>query len=327
MKKMVTLIIGLSLLLSMVSGAYASDDTYTVEQGDVLWKIALENNTTWENLAEINVLDNPNLIFPGQKLQVTKSSLTNSDKAVAVLESIETGDLSALAYVNPNQYIQHNLSAGDGLQGFGELLGALPEGSASVNVIRVIEDGDFVITHTEYNFFGPKIGFDIFRFEDGLIVEHWDNLAETSTTATPSGHTQIDGVTQLEDLSQTLENKKLVEGFVNEILMAGKFDLIGNYFDGDAYIQHNTQVADGVSGLGTAIAAMADNGIFMVYEKNHMILGEGNFVLSVSEGTFGGTPVAYYDLFRIENGYIAEHWDVIQDIPNEEQWQNENGKF
>ena len=33
--------------------------------------------------------------------------------------------------------------------------------------------------HTDYNFFGPKIGFDIFRFEDGKIVEHWDNLQET----------------------------------------------------------------------------------------------------------------------------------------------------
>ncbi|MGM9747540.1 MAG: hypothetical protein ACI3ZN_01955 [Candidatus Cryptobacteroides sp.] len=30
------------------------------------------------------------------------------------------------------------------------------------------------IAHTDYNFFGPKIGFDIFRFEDGKIVEHWD---------------------------------------------------------------------------------------------------------------------------------------------------------
>jgi predicted SnoaL-like aldol condensation-catalyzing enzyme len=47
-----------------------------------------------------------------------------------------------------------------------------------VNTVRVLQDGDFVATHTEYNFFGPKAGFDIFRFENGLIVEHWNNLQE-----------------------------------------------------------------------------------------------------------------------------------------------------
>ena len=58
------------------------------------------------------------------------------------------------------------------------MLAQLPKGSARVNTVRVFEDGDFVFAHTEYDFFGPKIGFDIFRFEDGKIVEHWDNLQE-----------------------------------------------------------------------------------------------------------------------------------------------------
>jgi len=37
------------------------------------------------------------------------------------------------------------------------------------------------------DFFGPRIGFDIFRFEDGLIVEHWDILQEIVTEPSPSG--------------------------------------------------------------------------------------------------------------------------------------------
>jgi predicted SnoaL-like aldol condensation-catalyzing enzyme len=53
--------------------------------------------------------------------------------------------------------------AGDGLAGFGELLMQVPQGSLKANVIRAHEDGDYVFTHTEYNFFGPKVGFDIFR--------------------------------------------------------------------------------------------------------------------------------------------------------------------
>ncbi|RYF61271.1 MAG: hypothetical protein EOO27_02650 [Comamonadaceae bacterium] len=56
-------------------------------------------------------------------------------------------------------------------------------------------------------------------------------------------------------------------------------------------------------------------------------LGEGNFVLLASEGEFNGAPTAFYDLFRIENGKVAEHWDVVDAIPARDEWQNDNGKF
>ena len=65
----------------------------------------------------------------------------------------------------------------------------------------------------------------------------------------------------------------------------------------------------------------------MVYTKNHIVSGEGNFVLAVSEGTFAGKPTSFYDLFRIENGKIAEHWDVIETIMPEADRKNTNGKF
>ena len=73
----------------------------------------------------------------------------------------------------------------DGIEGFVAVLKQLPKDSAKVNTVRVFQDGDFVFAHTDYNFFGPKIGFDIFRFEDGKIVEHWDNLQETPAKANP----------------------------------------------------------------------------------------------------------------------------------------------
>jgi predicted SnoaL-like aldol condensation-catalyzing enzyme len=256
-----------------------------------------------------------------------EKSMTLSDKAVAVLNSIETGDQQAISYINPKEYTQHNLAVGDGLAGFGAVLQALPEGSAKVNIIRTFQEGDFVFTHTEYNFFGPKVGFDLFRFEDGVIVEHWDNLTEKSAQLNPSGHSQTDGATQAVDIDKTAENKALVNDFVNTILVKGEFDKLADYFDGDHYIQHNPQIGDGVSGLGKALEAMAKQGIKMVYSQNHKILGEGNFVLSISEGTFADKESSFYDLFRIENGKIAEHWDVIEAIPPMSEWKNQNGKF
>src|ERR1700693_791174 len=124
-------------------------------------------------------------------------------QVVELLKSIETGDPKPLAYINPDKYIQHNLAVADGMAGLRALLQSLPKGSTKVNTVRVLRDGDFVITHTDYNFFGPRIGFDIFRLEDGQIVEHWDNLQETASKPSPSGHTMIDGPTTATTISST----------------------------------------------------------------------------------------------------------------------------
>ena len=60
----------------------------------------------------------------------------------------------------------------------------------------------------------------------------------------------------------------------------------------------------------------------MKFTRNHMILGEGNFVLSVSEGSYSGDHVSFYDLFRMENGKFIEYWDVIEPIKPLEEWKN-----
>lgn len=259
--------------------------------------------------------------------KTTQKEHSNKKKTVAVLNSLETRDPKAFAYVNADKYVQHNLAVGDGVQGLQTLLQAVPKGAIKVKVIRAFADGDYTFTHTEYDFFGPKVGFDIFRFEDGLIVEHWDNLQGKSEKPNPSGRTQLDGPVEARDLEKTEINKRLVADFVDTILVKAQYDNLGNYFDGDNYLQHNTAIGDGVADLGKAIEAMTKQGITMVYHKNHMILGQGNFVLSVSEGAFAGKPTSFYDLFRVENGKIAEHWDTIETIPPREQWKNDNGKF
>ena len=94
------------------------------------------------------------------------------------------------------------------------------------------------------------------------------------------------------------------------------------------YLQHNSGIADGLDGLGAALQYFAENNLLLQYDKIHQVLGEGNFVLTVSEGKFGpGDHVAYYDLFRVENGKIVEHWDIIETIPAKADWKNTNGKF
>ncbi len=145
-----------------------------------------------------------------------------------LLKSIETGDAQPVGYINPDTYIQHNLDVADGLQRFATVVQQLPPHSARVNTVRIFQDGAFVFTHTDYNFFGPKIGFDIFRFEDRKIVEHWDNLQQTLTAPNPSGHTMIDGPTEPSDLEKTDSNKTLVRNFVEEILVNGNMEKLAS---------------------------------------------------------------------------------------------------
>lgn len=266
-----------------------------------------------------------------QETESTKAEQTQTEKALALIDTFATGDTDTAKELLAEDYIQHNLAYGTGRDAFissVEYLASADE-KTTVENIRAFEDGDKVFLQTVYNFAGAgeQVAFDIFRFDnEGKIAEHWDNLA-AKAEPNPSGHTQIDGTMEVTDLDKTEENRKLVEDFLYDVMQGNNLDKTPDYFDGDTYIQHNTGIADGVSGLNEALAALAEQNIQMIYTTTHQVLAQGNFVLAVSEGTFGDKPTAYYDLWRVENGKIAEHWDVMETIADKSTWQNQNGKF
>ncbi|WP_136605703.1 nuclear transport factor 2 family protein [Paenibacillus dokdonensis] len=248
-------------------------------------------------------------------------------KAIAVLESFESGNPEAItAYVNPNQYIQHNQSLSDGRAAMLGALDHLKQIGTKVSIKRALVDADYVVLHSVYEFFGPKIIIDIFRFEDGLIVEHWDNMQEMEGK-TPSNHTMIDGSVMIKDIDKTDANKQLVKSYVENILFGKNPGLLASYFYGDNYIQHSPHIADGLSGLHAALQALNEKNIKFEYTHLHQVIGQGDFVLAVSEGLFNGQETAFYDLFRVENEKIAEHWDVIEAILPVEKRKNSNSRF
>lgn len=352
-KKICALSVTAALSLALAAPAAAAD--YTVQRGDSLWKIAREqlgDGTRWGELYAANrdTVRDPSLIYAGQVLKIPGSveetapsapaeetmpaveSMTRTEKALALIRTFATGDTETAARLLEENYIQHNLAYGTGEAAFlgsVEYLASAPV-KTTVNNIRAFEDGDYVFLQTVYNFAGAgeQVAFDIFRFdEDGEIAEHWDNLAALADQPNPSGHTQIDGATEITDLDKTEENRQLVKNFLYDVMQGNNPDKTADYFDGDTYLQHNTAIADGVSGLNAALSALAQQGIQMIYDETHMVLAQGNYVLAVSEGTYGGAPTSYYDLWRVENGKIAEHWDVMETIADQSTWQNDNGKF
>lgn len=239
-------------------------------------------------------------------------------------------DVESIDTYFAESYIQHNQSVPDGSAGLQGLADAVIANNPAFNYeqVRFFTDGDVAVTHGIYEGFGetPVVAFDVFRVADGKIVEHWDNLAPVAPL-NPSGRSQVDGPTQVTDLDKTEANKALIADFLDTVLIGGAFDKLPAYFDGDNYIQHNANIADGLSGLGAGLQALADAGLSLRITDNHMLFGQGNFVLAISEGTVGDQPTAFYDLFRVADGKIAEHWDVIADILPDDAAANGNGKF
>lgn len=249
-----------------------------------------------------------------------------ADAVSAIFTRFDTADVERLL---KDDYIQHNPAVPTGRATIVGFLPALKESGVSVKTHRVIAEGSFVVTHNTYSdakLFGGDnlVAFDVFRVEDGKVVEHWDNLASVAP-ANASGRTQVDGPTEIIDLDKTAENKALVATFVEAVLIAGKVGEAARFISQTTYHQHNTAVADGLDGLGAALAAMAGQGVTMKYDTLHLVVAEGNFVFTMAEGKLGGRPTAFFDLFRVQAGKIVEHWDIIADIP--EVMAHQNGKF
>ncbi|MEM6929972.1 MAG: SgcJ/EcaC family oxidoreductase [Myxococcota bacterium] len=221
-------------------------------------------------------------------------------------------DPDAVRSLYTEDYIQHNPGVPTGRAPILGLLGILDEAGFDYTVHRVLEDGDLLLTHTTYRnaeVFGAPVvvAFDLWRVEDGRIAEHWDCITPLATDSV-SGRSQVGGSTHLLDRDRTAENKALVEGFVQDVLIGEDWSAVDRYVANGRYAQHNPLVGDGIPALRNAVGALK-------MKRIHRIVGEGNFVLTQSEGLNDGTPYAFYDLFRVADQKIVEHWDVLQEIP------------
>ncbi len=244
-----------------------------------------------------------------------------------LLKGIETGDESSVAVVNPDKYIQHNLQTQEGGEGLAALFKRLSKSSPRVNIVRIFSDGDYVFGHTEYDFNTSRIGFEIFRFEGDQAVEHWDNI-QLREGPSLSGHTMVDGEIAVIDLDRTEENRNIVRNFVDEVLIGSQVQKLSQFVSTESYTEHNPHLADDVASLSAVLPGQSLSLASAIrYDKRHKLLAEGNFVLAVCEGLREDVPTSFFDLYRLADGVIVEHWCTIETIPPRSQWKNQNGKF
>jgi predicted SnoaL-like aldol condensation-catalyzing enzyme len=125
--------------------------------------------------------------------------------------------------------------------------------------------------------------------------------------------------------SQLEANKRIATEFYDAAINRKDFAAASQYL-GSQYKQHNPTAADGAEGLRGFIDFLKTRFPSQRGEIKRVV-AEGDLVVLHVHSTRGdGTPGrAIVDIFRIENGKVVEHWDVIQDIPA--QAANQNGMF
>ncbi len=267
------------------------------------------------------------------EMNKSKTSAMNNKEIVGkFLGAVAQGDTITIRELANADYIQHNPFVPTGLEPFIGLLPTLKQYGTHAENVRMFQDGDYVFMHNNWKNAKPfgadeMVAFDIIRVdENGKVAEHWDAMTVVAEE-TASGRTQTDGPTTVEDLDQTETNKALAVSLIEDVLMGKNPSKIGDYISSEEYHQHNPQIKDGLTGISEAVEYLTSQNNMFKYTKIHKVLGEGNFVLTVSEGEWnGGKAYAFYDLFRMKAGKIVEHWDVIQEIPSE-GLAHDNGMF
>lgn len=124
---------------------------------------------------------------------------------------------AATPLIDPD-YIQHNPGAPTGAGAIFGFVPALGASGVGLEVHRTLEMGNLVAYHSTYTnaqLFGGDtlVGFDVYRVEDGVLKEHWDNL-QALVGPSPSGNTMTDGATRMKDRKKTRANKALAIAFV-----------------------------------------------------------------------------------------------------------------
>ena len=258
-----------------------------------------------------------------------QNTLSRKEQVVALLKTVETGDTVPIAYINPEKYIQHNLQVADGVDGLREAIREAAKSGIKVNTLRVFEDGEYVFaqTLTSRPDDSVELTFDIFRYESDKIVEHWDNSsvfhAPSDTAVFQSAY--IGNITAVTDLDKYAENKALAEGFMRTVVLQDSIERFPEFADTVSYTEHNPYIQEGMMAM---LLLFADGGQSFVPSTIHKVLGEGDYVLVVSEKNIDGVAKsALYDLFRFSKGKIVEHWNILEAIPPQSAWKNANGKF
>jgi predicted SnoaL-like aldol condensation-catalyzing enzyme len=119
-----------------------------------------------------------------------------------------------------------------------------------------------------------------------------------------------------------MSNKELVKTALTEAFLKGDINAIDKYW-GDPYIQHNPMIGNGREALKKLFSTLSG----LKYEMG-LVVEDGEFVMVHGRYTgFGPNPMVAVDIFRVSNGKLSEHWDVLQEEVPAEKTVSGNSMF
>lgn len=244
------------------------------------------------------------------------------------LKGIRDGNIDVVDNLTGERYTQHSAGVADGSQGFKDFFKGFIKRTKNrdIRVVRSIEDGNFVFVHVYQdidNGSAKWVTTDIFDTDkNSKIVEHWDVIAAyVEKDKSVSGNDVILGDFEIKDLTKTEENKSLVRSFLTDIFQNKNYGAIEKYISTEKYIQHNPELPNGIEAVKNFLASTNFN-----YDFVFKVIGQGDFVVSLSKTSLGSKEMATFDIFRVENGKFVEHWDNKEVIEARTTWAN-TGKF
>ncbi|GAB4041704.1 nuclear transport factor 2 family protein [Spirosoma gilvum] len=229
--------------------------------------------------------------------------------------AVGESDIAFAEQIIADEYNQHSPTVKPGKAGLLEALTymkQMPKPPASPNTstpfMRLIAEGDYVVTNMSFSWAGKqKAVIDLFRFQNGQVIEHWDAMADQPEISL-NGHPLMDGPQPSGTAAVAVENKTLVADFMQQVFINHRVEKLPD-FVADDLKQHRPEIANGLSGLKTYLQEQPAQ---QTVENVLRIIAEGDFVVVQSSGMWQQKPTVFYDVFRLAGKRIVEHWGLKQ---------------
>lgn len=243
------------------------------------------------------------------------------------LEGIAGGNArEAVTKYTGHRYTQHSTGVGDGAEGFLEFFEPFVERNPKrdIEIVRIFEDGRWVFCNAYQSLNDGQaqwVTMDMFYTDaEGLILEHWDTIAPF-VVDTASGEDMVRGAVEADDAANTDASKDLVLEYTKQVLQEGNHEKLAAFL-APHLIQRAPSIAAGHAGLKAWLSS-EDAGS---YEMMFQLLGRGDLVVTYGKRHTRGKDIAVFDLYRVADGLIVEHWMNEEEIGPRENWGN-SGKF
>lgn len=243
------------------------------------------------------------------------------------LEGIADGNAREAVYrYTGHRYTQHSTGVADGAEGFLAFFEPFVARNPKreIEIKRIFQDDRWVFCSAYQSLndgAAEWVTMDLFYTDaDGLILEHWDTIAPY-VKQTASGADMVGGTQDVDPSVHTQSSKDLVLEFTKQVLQQGDVAKLSDFIASDV-IQHAAPIGTGLDGWRTWLTSAGAG----AYEMLFHIMGAGDFVATYGKRHANGKDIAVFNLYRVADGRITEHWMNDEEIGPRETWGN-SGKF